>query len=1053
MISWFARHPNAANLLMAAIMLLGLTALPGLQRETLPEIENDEVEVRVIYKGATAEDVEDAICRRLEDALEGISDLDEMGCEASEGVGVATASMVEGAEMARFLDDVKAEIDAVDDLPEQTEPPIIKELGRTEPVISVAVTGPRDPVALKAYAENLKSQLLTQADLAEVTISGFSDHHIRIEIADWRLRQFGLSAQDIANAVRRHSISTPAGRLESDQEDILIRFDDQRKHADEFFDLPVIASSTGATIRLGDIARITDRFDRDEDKILFNGERGAVLNIAKTRSQDILEVLSTVETFVEQESLQAPQGIVLTLTQDRASVVQDRLNMLVKNGIQGLIMVFLVLWLFFSLRYSFWVTMGLPVSFLGALFVLPLFAVTINMISMVGLLIGIGLLMDDAIVIAENIASRMSKGDKPLHAAITGVKQVLPGIASSFATTLMVFGSLAFISGDIGQILRIMPIVLIIVISVSLLEAFLILPHHLSHSLAHMKSKKLSRFRQGFETRFSSFRDNWFGPLVDRAVDYRYLTLGIVFMMLILSIAVPAGGALKFVGFPDLDGDVLEARILLPQGTPLSRTEEVVEKLTQALQRTNQAFIPSQPDSQPLVSNVTVIYGQNPDAYESGPHVARVVADLLSAEVRDARLDDVVNKWREETGQLTDVISIKYTEPAFGPGGRPIDLRLMGYDLERLKRASNELQAWLNGYQGVNDLSDDLRPGKREFRLHLKPGAGVLGLDAQQVSEQVRTAYQGMKIDEFQIGPESYEVNLRLIASDRVDAEDLYNLSIAGSEGRLIPLSAVAEIEEVRGWARINRVDRQRTVTIQGDVDRTQANAQELLALAQTEFIPGLLERYPDIHFDIQGESKESAKTGQSIGRNVLLGLIGVYMLLALQFKGYMAPLTVMLVIPAALIGVMFGHLALGLDLTMPSMVGMASLFGVVVNDSILLVVFIRQASARGTAVMKAAKDAARARFRPILLTSISTIAGLTPLLLEKSLQAQILIPLAASIAFGLTAATLVALFLVPAVYCILDDFDLLGQADDESEELPIELNETDANLENERSV
>ncbi|MES9978333.1 MAG: efflux RND transporter permease subunit, partial [Candidatus Thiodiazotropha sp. 6PLUC5] len=448
---------------------------------------------------------------------------------------------------------------------------------------------------------------------------------------------------------------------------------------------------------------------------------------------------------------------------------------------------------------------------------------------------------------------------------------------------------------------------------------------------------------------------------------------------------------------------------------------------------------------QSLVENITVIYGQNPDAYETGPHVARVVVDLLSAEIRDARLDDVVNLWRQETGQLSDVISVKYTEPTFGPGGRPIDLRLLGYDLERLKQASNELQAWLNNFQGVNDLSDDLRPGKREFRLHLKPSAGVLGLDAQLVSEQVRTAYQGMKIDEFQVGAETYEVNLRLIASDRVDAEDLYNLSIAGSGGRLIPLSTVVDIEEVRGWARINRVDRQRTVTIQGDVDRTQANAQELLAVAQAEFIPGLLERYPDIHFDIQGESKESAKTGQSIGRNVLLGLIGVYMLLALQFKGYVAPLTVMLVIPAALIGVMFGHMALGLDLTMPSMVGMASLFGVVVNDSILLVVFIRDQSARGVVVIEAAKRAARARFRPILLTSISTIAGLTPLLLEKSLQAQILIPLAASIAFGLTAATLVALFLVPAVYCILDDFDLLGKLHNETDEELIGLDKPEA--------
>jgi multidrug efflux pump subunit AcrB len=1027
MINRFVRHPNAANLLMAVIILLGLTALPGLQRETLPEIENSEVEIRIVYKGATADDVEDSVCRRLEDALEGISDLDEMRCEASEGIAVATAEMNEGAEMARFLDDVKAEVDAIDDFPEQAELPVVEEQGRTEPVISIAVTGPEDPVALKAYAENLKSTLVTQADLAEVTISGFSDHHIRIEIPDWRLRQFGLSAQDIANAVRRHSVGTPAGRLESDQEDILIRFDDQRKRADEFYDLPVIASTSGATIRLGDIALITDRFDRNEEKILFNGDRAALLNITKTRSQDILEVLSTVRTFVEQENRQAPQGIHLSLTQDRASVVQDRLDMLVVNGIQGLIAVFLVLWLFFSLRYSFWVTMGLPVSFLGALFVLPLLDVTINMISMVGLLIGIGLLMDDAIVIAENIASRMSKGDTPLHAAISGVQQVVPGITSSFATTLMVFGSLAFISGEIGQILRIMPIVLIIVISVSLLEAFLILPHHLSHSLSHMTRKPDSRFRQRFEKHFASFRDNWFGPLLDRAVEFRYLTLGIVLMLLILSMALPASGLLKFVGFPDLDGDVLEARVLLPQGTPLSRTEAVVEQLTQALQRTNQAFNPKQPDGQSLVRNVTIIYGQNPDAYESGPHVARVVADLLGAEQRNARLDDVIKRWRSESGLLSDVISVKFTEPAFGPGGRPIDLRLMGFDLERLKSAANELQQWLSNYQGVHDLSDDLRPGKREFRVHLKTGAGVLGLDAQQVAEQVRTAYQGMKIDEFQLGPESYEVNLRLIASDRVDAEDLYNLSIAGSKGRLIPLSAVAEIEEVRGWARINRIDRQRAVTIQGDVDRGIANAQELLSLAQAEFIPDLLERYPDIRFDLQGESKESATTGSSIGRNVLLGLIGVYLLLALQFKGYIAPLTVILVIPAALIGVMFGHLALGLELTMPSMVGMASLFGVVVNDSILLVVFIREAVNQGVAVTDAAKQAARTRFRPILLTSISTIAGLTPLLLEKSLQAQILIPLAASIAFGLTAATVIALFLVPAVYCILDDYDLLG--------------------------
>lgn len=1037
MIAWFARHQTAANLFMAAIMILGLVALPGLQRETFPEIENDQVQVQVVYLGATADEVEDAVCRRLEDALEGITHLDEMRCEAREGVATAVAVKREGASMERFLSDVKSEVDAIDDFPDGTETPLVEELGRTDRVISVAVTGPDDPVALKAYAANLKARLLRRTSAAEITVAGFSDHHLRIEIPAWRLRQYGLSAPDIANIVQRHSVGTPAGRLEGRAEDALLRFDDQRKSVDELRSLVVISGRTGASIRLGEIARISDRFDRDEDKVLFNGRRAAILDIDKTRSQDILSVYQSVADFVAAERERAPGGVQLALTQNRASIVRDRLDMLVRNGLQGLLLVFLTLWLFFSFRYSFWVTMGLPVSFLGALFVLPVMGISINMISMVGLLIGVGLLMDDAIVIAENIAARMAQGCAPLHAAVVGVQQVRAGILSSFTTTVLVFGSLAFIGGEIGQILRILPIVLIVVLSVSLVEAFLILPHHLGHSLAHMKQASPSRFRQGFERRFAALQDRGFGPWLDRAVEYRYLTLGLVVMLLILAASMPAGGKLKFVGFPDIDGDIVEARVLLPQGTPLARTEQVVARLEAALTRLNARYKPRQPDGQDLVHNVTVIYGQNPDAYETGPHVARVVVDLLSAEVRDAPLDELRQAWRQEVGEPADVIAVKYTEPTIGPGGRPIDIRLLGTDLQRLKAASGELQAWLNGFAGVLDLSDDLRPGKREYRLRLKPGAGALGLDARSVADQVRAAFQGVKVDEFPVGPEFYEVNLRLIPEDRIGPADLDDLTIIGRNGALVPLSVVAEVQEVRGWARIHRVDRQRAVALQGDVDGKVANAQELLGLARAQFLPGLLERYPDVSYELQGQSSESAKTGKSIARNVLLGLIGVYMLLALQLRGYLTPLTVMLVIPTAFIGVVLGHVALGLDMTMPSIVGMASLFGVVVNDSILLVLFIRDKRASGISVPTAAKQAGRARFRPILLTSITTVAGLMPLLLERSLQAQILIPLAAALAFGLAATTLIALFLVPAVYCILDDFNLLGALHAEDDAQP----------------
>ncbi|MGB5569372.1 MAG: efflux RND transporter permease subunit [Sedimenticolaceae bacterium] len=1028
MIAWFARHPTAANLFMAAIMILGIVSLPGLQRETFPEIQNDKVEVRVVYKGATTDEVEDAICRRLEDALDSITDIDETRCEAREGLGIATAVMREGAQMTRFLDDVKSEVDAIDDFPDQTELPVVAELGRTDAVVSIAITGPEDPVALKAYAEDVKSRLQTLREFSTVTIKGFSNHQIRIEVDAATLRRFGLSASDIANALQRQSISSPAGELEGEQENVLLRFDDQRKTAAEFENLVIISGSSGAAIRLGEIATISDRFELDEEKVLFNGRRAAILDITKTRAQDILTAFGAVSDFVAAENERVPPGVRLTLTQDRSSIVSDRLNMLTRNGVQGLIAVFLILWLFFSFRYSFWVTMGLPVSFLGALFVLPALGVTINMISMVGLLIGIGLLMDDAIVIAENIAARLNKGEKPLQAAITGVIQVLPGIASSFATTLLVFGSLAFITGEIGQVLRIMPIVLIVVLTVSLIEAFLILPSHLGHSLMHMHKREPSRFRAAFERGFARFRDRYFAAVLDKAIQQRYLTVGLVLMLMLFAIAMPVGGKLKFTGFPDIEGDVLEARILLPQGTPLSRTEDIVDHLQDVVWSINDELKAQQPEGQDLVQNLTVIFGENPDAYETGPHVARIVVDLLSAEVRNTGLEDFRNRWRDQVGSMTDVIALKFAEPAVGPGGRAIDVRLIGTDLDEIKAAALELKTWFGGFDGVIDLSDDLRPGKREYRLHLKDSAGVLGLDASNIANQVRAAFQGFKTDEFPLGPETYEVELRLAPGDRSNLADLEQLSIVGPDNKLIPLPEVAGVEEARGWARINRIDGRRTVTIQGDVDRARANAQELLDTAKADFFPRLQERYPSIKIDIQGESDESAKTGGSIVRNVLLGMIGVYMLLALQFRGYLAPITVMSVIPTALIGVVFGHMALGLDLTLPSIIGMASLFGVVVNDSILLVVFIRDERAAGVPVRQAARHAAIARFRPILLTSVTTIAGLTPLLLEKSLQAQILIPLAASLAFGLMSATLIALFLVPAIYCILDDFNALGE-------------------------
>ncbi len=1028
MIDFFARHPTAGNLLMLFLAALGLLALPNLQRETFPDFAPQELQISVPYPGASAEDVEEAICQRLEDAIDSVSDVAEMRCEAREGMARATVELEEGGDFPRFLDDVNTEVDAIDNFPEQTEPPVIKELGRTDNVVAIAITGPMSNSDLKAYAEQIKEQLQQLPEVSQVEVNGFSDHQLQIQIPARALRQYGLSMSDIANAVTRQGIDLPAGSLETRDRDMLIRFTDLRRTPEELADLIVVSANSGSEIRLGAIARISDRFELAEEKILFNGERAAVLQVIKTKQQDTLVVMDAVSQFLEQLRPTAPAGVSFIITQDKSSIVRDRLSLLLKNGAQGLILVFLTMWLFFQGRFAFWVAMGLPISFLGALFFMSMFGLSINMITMVALLIAIGLLMDDAIVISENIATHLRRGKSAMQAAIDGTRQVSPGVISSFLTTISIFGPLAFLSGHMGKVLQFIPMVLILVIAVSLVEAFLILPHHLAHSLKHHENET-SRFRQAFDARLIHFRDNSVGHLVDWAVNQRYWFIGGVIALFLVSIGMLVGGKLKFEAFPDVEGDIIEARILLPQGTPLWRTEEVVAQITRGLNTIDAEFTPLQPESRQLVSNVQTRFNYNLDANESGPHLATVIVDLLTAEERTGHLDDIVNRWREATGDIPDLIALNFKEPAIGPAGIPLEIRLTSPDLEQMKQASLALQEWLSRYRGVFDLSDDLRPGKPELRLRLRDGALALGLDASTIATQLRAAFYGTTASEIQVGPESYEIDVRLAADDRATLTDIEDFRITTTQGDQIPLSAVALIEQERGFARIQRVDGRRTVTITGDLDTRVANAGEIIADTRDRFIPELLQRFPDVRTSIEGQSKETAKTGGSMLRGFAIGLIGVFVLLSFQFRSYIEPFVVMMVIPLALIGVIWGHLLMGISLTMPGVIGFTSLAGIVVNDSILLVEFLKLRVREGHAVVEAAKMASRERFRAVLLTSITTIAGLTPLLLEKSLQAQILIPLATSIVFGLLATTVLVLLVVPAMYSILDDLGVSAGA------------------------
>ena len=1021
MIDFFARHPTAGNLLMFFLAVIGLSALPGLQRETFPDFAAERVQVSVVYPGAGTEDVEERICQRLEEVVEGINDVEEVQCTAREGVGAAVIEMVEGSDMDRFLDDIKAEVEAIDTFPDEVEIPTVKELDRTSQVVSIAVTGPMTASDLKAYAEQLKDRMQLDANISQVEVLGFSDHQLRIEVTASALRRYGLSISDIKELVARQGIDLPAGGLETRERDFLVRFKDQRRDPAQLADLIVVSGETGSEVRLGDVARISDRFELDEEKTLFNGRRAVILQVVKTKQQDTLKVADAVDRFLEEARQTAPPGVAFALTQDRSSIVRDRLNMLTRNGGQGLVLVFLVMWLFFQGRFAFWVAMGLPVSFLGALFFMSILGLTINMITMVALLIAIGLLMDDAIVIAENIAAHLRQGKTAIQAAIDGTRQVSPGVTSSFLTSVAVFAPLASLSGHLGKVLQFIPMVLILVLAVSLIEAFLILPHHLARSLRHHE-KEISPFRQHFDARLYHFRDQTMGRVIDFAIHQRYWFVGGVVALFLLSIGMLMGGHLKFQLFPTIEGDVVEARIMLPPGTPLWRTEQVVAQVSAGLEAMNQEFTPLQRESQPLVRNTHVRFNYNQDAGESGAHLATVTADLITAEEREGNLKDMIRRWREEIGEIPDILTLNISEPFRGPAGIPIELRLAGPDLTELKAASLELQEWLRRYEGAFDITDNLRPGKPELQMKLRDGALALGLDATTIASQLRAAFYGAKVDEILVGRESYEIDVRLATSDQDTLTELEGFRITTQEGAQIPLSAVAVIEEGRGYSRILRVNGRRTVTVTGDLDPRVANAREIITHTRANFLPKLKKRFPSVQVGVEGQERRTAKTGASMARAFAIGLILILILLSFQFRSYAEPLVVMSVIPLALIGVIWGHMLLGINLSMPSIIGFASLAGVVVNDSILLVEFLKLRAREGLSVVEAAKRASRERFRAVLLTSITTMAGLFPLLLERSLQAQILIPLAASIVFGLFATTLLVLLLVPSLFSILND-------------------------------
>jgi len=1020
MIRWFTGHPTAANLLLVLFVAAGFFAVPMLNRETFPDFRPAEAEIIVPYRGATAADVENAICRALWDALQGVEGLSELTCTAQDNRGRAVATLRAGGDALRFVNDLRTEVTAMEGLPERADTPVVRELHRTDPVATVAIHGSAPLRELDIYADGLADQLSVLPGVARVIRSGIGTRTIRVEVARAVLDSHGLTPVALAAALAAQSLDLPAGNLETPAAELTLRFTEERRTPTELAAIPVLSLPDGATLSLGDVATISETFEPAEERAFVDGAPAILLEVQKALDADAPRTLDAMTALVAAETARLPASVSVEVVQDVTSIVRDRLAMLVKNGLIGFALVVVVMTLFFRPGFAIWAAMGLPVAFLGAVTWMALTGLSLNMMTLVALLMAIGIVMDDSIVLSESIAVHVREG-VTVGSVTRGVMAVAPGVAASFLTTAAIFLPLSFLAGELGRVLQVLPVVLLAALTASLIEAFLILPHHLKGGLARAQGKP-GQFRQRFDAGFDRLRERGVGRLADLAISWRWLVAGLAAGALIVTVGAMAGGVVKREAMPDIDGDVLEARILMPAGTPIARTQAAVAQVEAALARVNDRLTQDQPSAQPLVRRTITRLGRNLSAGESGPNVATVTADLLGAETRATTLDALIAAWRAEIGPLPGVVSLILTEPGIGPQGIAVELRLYHGDLAVLDSAARatltELESWL----GIRNAMVDLRPGRPELRLRLITGAQALGLTAADVAAQLRAGFLGTQLaDVRQAGIES-AVEVVLAASDRAARADLEDFTLSLPGGGTVPLASVATMEEARGWATITHRGGLRVVTVQADVDTRLGNADAITARMAAGFLPDLVTANPGLHFEIAGQAANSAETVTSILRGFLIGLVCIYVLLSFQFGSYLEPAIVMVSIPLAFVGVIWGHAAMGYDISMPSLVGAASLAGIVVNNAILLVLVIKEQAAAGIDVAQAAGQAVRARFRPIFVSVTTTIIGMAPLLAEGSTQAQTLKPLVISVVFGLMASTVLVLVVIPSLYAILDE-------------------------------
>ena len=1018
LIAWFARNHVAANLLMWLLIVGGIFSAFSIQKQVFPSFDIDVINVRVPYLGAAPQEVEEGVILKIEESLKNLEGIKQLTSTAVEGMGTVSIQVEEDYDVQSLLDEVKVQVDAIPSFPGDTEKPVVYRQKIQQDVMWVSVYGDASERELKEFAKDLRDDIANLPGISSVQVVGARDYEISLELSEVDLQKYNLTFSDVVRRLSQSSVDLPGGSIRTENGDILLRTKGQAYTGWDFSQIVLVTNPNGTRVTLGDVAFINDGFIENNQYAMFDGKPATSLRVRAVGDQNALEISEQVNTYLSAAKEDFPSHITADIWGDSSFYLADRLNMMLENMFFGALLVFLVLSLFLKIKLAFWVIVGLPVCFLGTLFVMPMemVGVSINMLSLFAFILVLGIVVDDAIIMGESAYSEIDKKGHSADNVIAGVKKVAMPATFGVLTTIAAFTPMLMVSGPFGIIWKTIGAVVVVCLIFSLIESKLILPAHLVHMNLKpydpAKANKLQKFRDFFSEGIKRFINNQYAPFLAKAIRNRYTTVSVFLAMLILTVGLFGGGIVRFVFFPNIPSDFMFASFELEPGSSLSQRDQVLTTMREAMQRMDEQV--EEETGESVIKHAI--------AFDNGNLGGQVFTELTKGETRTLTDFEIQQRWRDEMPEIPGVKSFNINSPGGPGGGSDLSFEFSSGDITALRAISDELKSALAGYEGVTDINDTFSGGSEEIQLSLKPQADALGITLQQLGQQVRFGFYGAEVQRIQRDDEEIKVMVRYPKAQRSSIEHLENMRVRAPNGQDIPFEQVATFTVGQGFDSIVRVDGKRSVSVTGAVDKALMDPSEITREVIDTIMPDLLARYPNVEFQLMGNSKEQGEAIFSLLQGLLFALFAIYALLAIPLKSYSQPVIIMSVIPFGVVGAIIGHLVLGMAVSVLSVCGIIALSGVVVNDSLIMVDFVNRARKEGLSLKEAAISAGTQRFRAIILTSLTTFMGLMPIVFERSLQAQVVIPMAISLAFGILFATIITLLLVPALYLILDD-------------------------------